>query len=139
MVQSVSDLMEISLEQILIIGAGGFIGAILRYLLSAQVQTYSKNAAFPLGTLGVNLLGAFLIGLLIELANTYGIFSPQLRSFLFIGILGALTTFSTFSLETVELLQEGWGAGALLNIGANVSLCLLAVWLGRMLVTSISK
>ena len=83
------------MEKILWIGAGGAIGAVLRYVVSGVVQGMARDNVFPYGTLAVNLAGCFLIGLLSILAETRGVFSSEASAFLFIGVLGALTTFST--------------------------------------------
>lgn len=117
----------------LAIGIGGFIGAILRYLLSGWVQDWSRSLDFPYGTLAVNLLGCFVIGILSYWGEQHNLFSPNARLFVFIGILGAFTTFSTFGNETVNLLRARDELLALLNVGAHVLLGLLAVWLGRVL------
>jgi CrcB protein len=104
-----------------------------RYLLGTWVQSVSRNIDFPYGTLTVNLIGCFVIGFLSQLAETHGVFSPQTRAFLFIGILGGFTTFSSFANETYNLFSAGETLNALANIGANVILGLLLVWLGRAL------
>lgn len=122
------------MQNLFIIGVGGFFGATLRYLLSGYVQGMSGSIEFPYGTLAVNVLGSFLIGLLTQLVETQGVFEPETRAFVFMGLLGALTTFSTFSIETTNLLMDGENLLAALNVGANLGLCLLAVWLGRVLV-----
>ena len=125
------------MEKILWIGAGGAVGAVLRYVVSDTVQGMSRNSGFPYGTLVVNLVGCFLIGLLSILAETRGVFSSQVSAFIFIGVLGALTTFSTFSNETMVLLQAGRTAYVLENIAANTGLGLMAVWFGSWLGTLI--
>ncbi len=121
------------MEKLLWIGAGGAVGAVLRYVVSATVQGMSRDSGFPYGTLAVNLVGCFLIGLLSILAETRGVFSSEAFAFLFIGVLGALTTFSTFSNETMILLQAGKTAYVLENIAANTGLGLMAVWTGSWL------
>lgn len=115
------------------IGAGGFIGAILRYLVSGWVQNWSRSLDFPYGTLAVNLLGCFIIGILSYWGEQHNLFSPNVRLFVFIGLLGAFTTFSTFANETLNLLRARDELLALLNVGAHILLGLLAVWLGRVL------
>ena len=116
--------------KLLLIGSGGFIGSVLRYLVSGSVQTASQSIAFPYGTLAVNVIGCLFIGFLSELAESRALLSPDTRSFLVIGILGGFTTFSAFGNETMHLLRDGETALALANIGAQVLLSLGAVWLG---------
>ena len=92
--------------KLLLIGTGGFIGSILRYLVSGSVQAASQSIAFPYGTLAVNVIGCFLIGFLSELAETRSLFSPDTRAFLIVGILGGFTTFSAFGNETMNLIRD---------------------------------
>lgn len=97
-----------------LVALGGAFGATLRYLLAGLVSRFFESA-FPAGTLGVNLLGCFAVGLLWEpLAHTA--VSPHVRTFFLIGVLGAFTTFSTFGIESVNLLREGALRLALLNL-----------------------
>ncbi len=119
---------------ILLVGAGGFIGSILRYLVGEYVQESIKRLDFPYGTLAVNLIGCFIVGLLAQLGEKYGGFSVESRSFIFIGILGGFTTFSSFGNETLNLMRQDLMVNAFVNIGANVILGLFAVWLGRVAV-----
>lgn len=115
--------------QWLMIAIGGAIGASLRYAVSlASFALFGR--AFPYGTLCVNVLGSFLIGLLYIIFLERMMVSPELRAFLLIGVLGAFTTFSSFSLETLNLVEMGQLLAAISNIILNVCLCLLAVWLG---------
>ncbi|MBN2556631.1 MAG: fluoride efflux transporter CrcB [Anaerolineales bacterium] len=114
-----------------LIGLGGFLGAVLRYGLSGAVQWLTQSFQFPFGTLAVNILGSFSLVFLTTLAESLGVFGPDFRSFIFIGLLGALTTFSTFSLESMSLVLDGEGILAGINIIANISLCLAAAWFGR--------
>ena len=111
---------------------GGAIGSASRYLVSSWVQSVSRNIDFPFGTLTVNLVGCFVIGFLSQLAETRGVFTPEARAFVFVGILGGFTTFSSFGNETVNLMRDGQMSYALANIGANVILGLALVWFGRM-------
>lgn len=115
------------------VAAGGVVGAISRYFLSGWMQ--QKFPAFePAGTLFVNVLGCFLIGLLVAL-ELQGIYSNRtVRAFFITGVLGSLTTFSTFSYQTVALAQEQRFNGAVFNIASNLILGLLAVLLGMAIV-----
>jgi len=119
------------LTNILLIGLGGFIGSILRYLASGYVQQSTKSADFPYGTLAVNVIGCFVIGFLAQLAEGRGLFTSESRSFVFVGILGGFTTFSSFGNETFNLARDRQMLNALANVGANVIVGLFAVWLGR--------
>jgi CrcB protein len=119
--------------KLLLIGAGGFIGSVVRYLLSGYVQQVSRSIGFPWGTLAVNLLGCLVIGFLAYLADTRGWLPDEARAFLFVGLLGGFTTFSTFGNESLNLLREGDNLLALANIGAHLVLGLGAVWAGRTL------
>ena len=116
---------------ILFVGLGGALGSIARYLVSTWVQTTTKNVNFPFGTLTVNLVGCFAIGFLVQLAEARGVFTSEYRAFVFIGILGGFTTFSSFGNETLNLARGGEMLNALTNIGLNVVIGLFAVWLGR--------
>ena len=107
------------MNTVLAVGIGGFFGAISRYLIATWVQKLSSSF-FPIGTLSVNVIGSFLIGFLyLYFSHTI---NPTLKAMLITGFLGALTTFSTFSLETLLLLQEGLYLKAGLNILLNVTL-----------------
>lgn len=119
------------MTNILLVGAGGFIGSVLRYLVSGYVQQATKSIGFPYGTLAVNVIGCFIIGFLAQLAEARGVFASESRLFVFVGILGGFTTFSSFGNETLNLARDSQMMGALANIGANVAVGLFAVWLGR--------
>jgi CrcB protein len=116
----------------IIVALGGAAGSIFRYLLSTWTQTLSKSIDFPYGTLAVNLLGCFVIGFLSQLAEERGALSSESRTFVFIGILGGFTTFSSFGNETINLFRDGETLNALANVGANVIFGLMLVWFGRM-------
>ncbi len=118
------------MNSVLLVGIGGFIGSVMRYLLGGYVQQSSKSI-FPYGTLTVNVLGCFMIGFLAQLAENRGVFSSEARAFLFIGVLGGFTTFSSFGNETLNLARDGQLLIAFANVGLNVFVGLLAVWLGR--------
>ena len=111
------------MKLLIFIGIGGFLGAIARYLISSFLQS-SLSSQFPIGTLGVNILGSFLIGFLALYFQAHS--SPQMKVLIITGFLGALTTFSTFSYESVMLLDEGMYLKAILSIFLNLSLSLLA-------------
>lgn len=119
------------MTNILLVGFGGFIGSILRYLASGYVQQASKSVDFPYGTLAVNVMGCFAIGFLAQLAESRGVLASESRLFVFVGILGGFTTFSSFGNETLNLARDSQMMNALANIGMNVVIGLLAVWLGR--------
>jgi CrcB protein len=102
------------LVKILLLASGGAIGTVSRYAMSGMTHKYIEGA-FPYGTLMVNLLGSLIIGLLWGTTEHISI-SPNVRIFLFIGILGGFTTFSTFSLETMSLLRDGAFRMAIINI-----------------------
>ena len=117
-------------RNIMLVGFGGFAGSILRYLMSGLVGHIFKINPFPLGTAVVNITGCFVIGLLGGLAEHLQAFSPYSRLFLFLGLLGGFTTFSTFSYETVALLRDRELFIAFGNVGVHLLLGLAAVWLG---------
>jgi fluoride exporter len=115
----------------MIVALGGALGSVLRYLLGTWTQAISRSIDFPYGTLAVNLSGCFMIGLLAQLVEARGAFTSETRVFVFIGLLGGFTTFSSLGNETINLLREGETFNALANVGANVIFGLLLVWLGR--------
>ncbi len=120
-----------SIYSVLFVALGGALGSVCRYLLSIWTQSATQSIDFPYGTLAVNLIGCFVIGILAQLAETRSAFSSESRVFLFVGVLGGFTTFSSFGNETINLLKDGEMLNALANIAANVILGLTLVWLGR--------
>lgn len=121
------------MTQLFAIAAGGSIGAVMRYLVSTGVQGWFGKG-FPYGTLVVNVLGSLAMGLLYELFLQRMSVSPEIRAVLLVGFLGAFTTFSTFSIETINLIEQGDLLKAMLNILASVVLCVLAAWCGLQVV-----
>ena len=117
----------------LIVGFGGFIGAVLRYWVSGWVQ--SGFVAFPFGTLGVNFIGSLLLALIMYASEYRGFFGDEARVFLTIGVLGSFTTMSTFSYESIKLLEQDHYILFGLNLVGTITLCLLAVYLGKVLIT----
>lgn len=120
------------MRNLMIIGLGGFVGAILRYLVSGQVQKWSESVDFPYGTLTVNLLGCLLIGALTRLDEIRDVLTPDMRFFIFIGLLGAFTTYSTFSNEAINLVNDRRFDLAFLYMGTHLVLGLGAVLAGRL-------
>lgn len=121
------------MSQVFAIALGGALGALARHGLSAALHT-AFGARFPLGTLAVNVAGSFAMGWLFALFAERMHVAPEVRLLLMTGLLGAFTTFSTFSVETLALLHAGrWLAGAA-NVLSNVALCLAAAWAGALLV-----
>jgi CrcB protein len=118
------------LTQSLFVGAGGFLGSVLRFTVGGVAHRLLPTTQLPVGTLAVNVAGCFVIGLLGGLGESRHVFGPQARLFLFIGVLGGFTTFSSFGYETLALARDAdylrAGANVILNLGAG----LVAVWLG---------
>ena len=124
------------MTQVLAIAAGGALGALMRYWVSTGIYTLAGRE-FPWGTLVVNVAGSLLMGflyiwLLERVAQTV-----EWRAFLLIGLLGAFTTFSTFSIETLNLVEQGQHIRALLNSVGSIVLCVGAAWLGVVLARQI--
>jgi len=118
-----------ALQPVLWIGLAGAMGAMLRYLITQGV-TGVLGRGFPFGTLIVNVLGSFLIGVLFVVFWERVEAGELLRLILVVGLLGSLTTFSAFSLDTWMLVQQGAFLKAGANVLGNVALCLAATWLG---------
>jgi fluoride exporter len=117
--------------RLIVISAGGFIGTMLRYLVSGAVQSSFSNITFPFGTAVVNISGCFVIGFLAELAESRGVLTDATRAFLMVGVLGGYTTFSAFGNETMNLFRSGESFLGLVNVVFQVVLGLACVWLGR--------
>ena len=120
------------MQQLLAIAGGGALGAIFRFGLSNSVHRL-LGRDFPYGTLVVNTVGSLLMGLCFVLLVERMAVSAEWRSSILVGLLGAFTTFSTFSFETLALFNAGAPIKALVNIMMSVMLCLLATWLGMTL------
>jgi len=125
-----------SIYNILFVGIGGFFGAIARFVIARQMALRLGDA-FPYGTLFVNTAGSLLLGFLSRFLLEHLVVSELVRVGLLIGFLGAFTTFSTFSYESVILMQEGDFLKAALNIFGNVILCLAFCLVGLQLSKSI--
>ena len=118
------------MTDVLLVGAGGFIGAASRYGVLVGVSRLLGQPTFPWGVLAANVLGSLLIGVLVGLAETRQVFSAETRLFLFIGVLGGFTTFSSVSNDTFSLVRNAEYASAAANIALSVALGLAAVAAG---------
>lgn len=116
------------MKYILLVGAGGFFGSVARYLLGQMVQG-NIMSSFPFGTMTVNILGCFIIGIIYAL-STRGLASPELRVLLATGFCGGFTTFSSFAYENMTLLQDGQFLYATLYAGISFFVGLIAAYLG---------
>lgn len=120
------------IERLALVGLGGMLGALLRYGAGGLIHRLFEGR-FPLGTLLINVSGCLAIGFLFTLAEDRGALSAYGRIFVFVGVLGGFTTFSTFGYETLTLWRDGMAAKAVLNVTANTTLGLGAVWAGHTL------
>ena len=122
--------MKVGLVDSLLIFIGAGFGGVFRYLVSNGIYSLFGRE-FPYGTLVVNVSGSFLMGVLFVLfLDRFASFGSLLRSFFLIGLLGGYTTFSSFSIETLNLFENGAWWSALFNIVVSMLLCMFAVWLG---------
>lgn len=123
-----------------LVAVGGALGSVLRFWISGVVAE-SSGQTFPYGTLVVNVSGSFVIGLFAALADSQGrwLVSPSIRLFVMIGLCGGYTTFSSFSLQTLTLAQEGEWLRAFANGAGSLLFCLAAVWLGYSFVTLLNR
>ena len=119
------------MKYLVFVALGGAAGSVSRYLLSQWTQAQWQGG-FPLGTLLVNLLGSCAIGVVFALLERQ-VLHPDWRGLLMVGFLGAFTTFSTFSLETLNLIEGGEWFKAFVNVVSSVVLCLVAAWFGMVL------
>lgn len=121
------------------IAAGSALGGVARYWCSGLVA-HRIGETFPWGTITVNVIGSFVIGIFAALTEPDGRFfiSSTARQFIMIGLCGGFTTFSAFSMQTLTLMREGETLRAGLNVALSVALCLLAVWVGYLLASSVN-
>ena len=125
------------MTRLILVGVGGFLGSVARYTLSGTIQDLVRSETFPYGTLVVNVLGCFTVGLVSYLAEARGAFSADTRTFIVVGFLGGFTTFSAFGNETINLFRDAERWLGSLNVVAHVVLGLGAVWAGRVTAFSI--
>ena len=121
---------------LLCVGMGGFIGAILRVLSGTIISKLTLSLSFPLATLFVNIVGSFVIGIFLTHPNVLS--NANLKSFLTAGLVGGLTTFSTFSFDTLSLIEQRLFFNAFLNVALNVGVALIACYLGTLLVKALA-
>ena len=120
------------MSRTLLVAFGGMLGSIARYWLAGVIQRLD-GVEFPFGTLGVNVLGSFIVGVVMALSLERGTLPPNARIFLAIGLCGGFTTMSTFSYETMALLRDGEMVLGLGNVVVTLAACLAAVWLGQVI------
>jgi len=116
--------------KLLIIGFGGFLGSVLRYIVSGSVYIVIGKSDFPYGTIVVNVVGCLLIGFFSGVSESRQLFNPATRLFIFVGFLGGFTTFSTFGYEVFSFMRDGQILSSLTNILLHLIFSLGAVWLG---------
>ena len=121
------------MDKVWLVGIGGFLGSILRYGIGGMVGRLKAGWTFPIETLLINVAGCLVLGLLASLSESRGVFSGTARAFLFIGLLGGFTTFSTFGYETFQLMRGGQWAAATLSSALQLILGIGAVWAGHAL------
>jgi fluoride exporter len=124
------------IRTILIAGTGGFIGTVLRYLVQILTERLMAST-FPLGTMIVNIVGSFLIGIIFAFSEKGNLMGPEWRIFLAVGICGGFTTFSTFSMDNLNLMKDNSLFQVLLYSGGSIFLGLTAAYLGIVIVRSI--
>lgn len=115
----------------LLVALGGLVGSVARYWVAGWVQDLN-GTQFPVGTLAVNVLGSFVLGLVVTLSLERGLIAADLRFLLGVGFCGGFTTMSTFSYETMALLRDGSTTASLGNIAVTLLACLTSVWLGSL-------
>ena len=129
--------MSNTLAQILVVMFGGAFGAVARFILSTKITEKYGNI-FPYGTISVNVIGSFVMGLLAVIIVERFALDPLLKLGVFVGFLGAFTTFSTFSMDTLGLFEEGHHLSAISNMFLSVVLSVFAVWLGVLIGKAVS-
>ena len=124
------------LRTIFVVGAGGFIGSVMRYLVQVWVEK-GMTSTFPLGTLIANIAGSFIIGIVFALAEKGNLMNAEWRLFLAVGICGGFTTFSSFAYNNFTMIKEQSFAQFFLNVGGSLFFGILAVYLGIILIRAI--
>ncbi len=127
------------MNHLIILGLGGFFGAISRYLLSGFVQKLFPANGFPYGTMAVNVIGCFILGLLTHLAEVKGLLDAQSRMFVMVGFVGAFTTFSTFTVESANLFQSGQSTQGMLYLFGSNLLGIMFVFGGQFMAAQLWK
>lgn len=123
-------------RNLILVGVGGFLGSVFRYLVTILLAR-QFTTSFPLGTLTVNIVGCFLIGILFALSEKGNLLTPEWRIFLTTGFCGGFTTFSTFSYESIRLLQDGEILYLSLNVIVSVVIGFASTYLGMLFIKSI--
>ena len=129
--------MNLQLSTLLWVGLGGFIGSICRFAWGGPAHQLLHKSAFPYGTMVVNLVGCFAIGVVGGLVETRQLFTLETRMFLLVGLLGGFTTFSTFGYESLTLVRDGQVLASLANIAVQVVAGIFLVWVGYGLTKSL--
>ncbi len=124
------------LRNLLIVGTGGLIGTVMRYLVQVHIEKL-MGSTFPMGTFLINILGSFIIGVVYGLVDKGNLIGPEWRLFLAVGLCGGFTTFSTFSADTLNLLKDNSFIQMLSYTGGSVLFGLLAVYFGIILARTI--
>ncbi|MBO1520178.1 fluoride efflux transporter CrcB [Oceanisphaera pacifica] len=124
------------MQNLLIIALGGALGAVLRFGIT-DIMARALGRTFPYGTLTVNVLGSLIMGSVFVLVQQQVLHENSWRPFLMVGMLGALTTFSSFSLDSLLLLEQGQWLKAMLNVCLNVVCCIMVTYLGMQLTANI--
>lgn len=125
------------MQSLIWVGLGGAVGAVLRFVAGGWIHRSMSGAMFPWGTFLVNLAGCLVLGLVNGLADARGVFGPEARLFLFIGLLGGFTTFSTFAFESMMLARDAEFLRALANLVGQVALGFTAAWVGYVLARAV--